>query len=67
MKHYEAIPKVQRSGAFTLKGIKPDLWREVKGAAALEGMTVGAWVLRAIERQVKVDLAELLKRKGGGR
>ena len=42
-----------RKGAYTLTGIDPALWRQVKAAAALKGMTIREWILDTIRRAVK--------------
>ena len=43
----------QHKGAYTLTGIDPTLWRQVKAAAALKGMTIGEWILDTIRKAVK--------------
>jgi len=40
-------------GAYTLTGIDPALWRFVKAAAALKGMTIREWILETIRRAVR--------------
>jgi len=40
-------------GAYTLTGIDPALWRQVKAAAALKGMTIREWILDTIRKAVK--------------
>jgi hypothetical protein len=36
--------------AYTLKEIDPELWRRVRAAAMLEGLTAGAWILKLLEK-----------------
>lgn len=43
----------QHKGAYTLTGIDPALWRQVKAAAALKGMTIREWILDTIGKAVK--------------
>ncbi len=45
--------KPEKKGAYTLTGIDPMLWRQVKAAAALKGMTIGEWILETIRKAVK--------------
>jgi hypothetical protein len=45
--------KPDHKGAYTLKGIEPMLWRQVKAAAALKGQTINEWLLDTIRRAVK--------------
>lgn len=40
-------------GAYTLKGIDPALWRQVKSKAALEGQTIGEWILDTLRKAVQ--------------
>lgn len=40
-------------GAYTLKGIDPALWRQVKAAAAIKGMTIREWILDVLAKAVK--------------
>jgi len=40
-------------GAYTLKGIDEALWRQVKAAAALKGMTIGEFILDTLRKAVK--------------
>lgn len=47
------MPKDKHKGAYTLTGIDPALWRQVKAAAALKGMTIGEWILDTIRKSVK--------------
>jgi hypothetical protein len=39
--------------AYLLRGIPADLWRAVKAAAALEGISVREVILRALRRYAK--------------
>jgi predicted HicB family RNase H-like nuclease len=36
-----------------LRGIDEALWRKVKSAAALEGLTVSEWILKLIRKAVR--------------
>ncbi len=45
--------KSERSGAYTLTRIDPALWRQVKAAAAIKGMTIREWILDTIRKAVK--------------
>ncbi len=45
--------KDEHKGAYTLTGIDLALWRQVKSAAALKGMTIREWILDTILRAVK--------------
>ena len=40
-------------GNFMLKGIDEALWRRVKSAAALEGLTVSEWILKVLRKAVR--------------
>lgn len=40
-------------GNFMLKGIDEALWRKVKSAAALQGLTVSEWILKQIRKAVR--------------
>lgn len=40
-------------GAYTLTQIPPDLWRQVKAAAALKGQTVREWILDVLRKAVQ--------------
>ena len=44
--------KQPTKGAYTLKGIDPALWRQVKAAAALKGMTISEFVLEVLRKAV---------------
>jgi hypothetical protein len=39
--------------SYTLRNVSPKLWRRVKIAAATDGMTVRAWILRAILERLR--------------
>ncbi len=43
----------EHKGAYTLRGIDPMLWRQVKSAAALKGMTVREFILDVLRKAVK--------------
>ena len=40
-------------GNYMLRGIDEALWRKVKSAAALEGLTVSAWILKQLRKAVR--------------
>lgn len=45
--------KPGHKGAFTIKGIDPMLWRQVKAAAALKGMNMSEFILETLRKAVK--------------
>jgi hypothetical protein len=47
------MPKPEHKGAYTLKEIPPDLWRQVKAAAALKGVTVREFILDVLRKAVQ--------------
>jgi predicted HicB family RNase H-like nuclease len=55
--HYQEVARMAKAtehkGAYTLTGIPPDLWRQVKSAAALEGKTLSEWILDALRKAVR--------------
>jgi predicted HicB family RNase H-like nuclease len=40
-------------GKYMLRGIDEALWRRVKAAAAMEGLTVSRWILKVIRKAVR--------------
>jgi predicted HicB family RNase H-like nuclease len=40
-------------GVLNVRGVPPDLIRRAKSAAALQGVTLREWVLKAIEEKLK--------------
>lgn len=45
--------KEPHRGAYTLTGINLALWRQVKAAAALKGITIREWILDVLSKAVK--------------
>jgi hypothetical protein len=43
----------EHMGAYTLRGIDPMLWRQVKAAAALKGVTVREFILDVLKKAVQ--------------
>lgn len=43
---------------YQLRRIPAELWREVKSAASLEGMTIREWILKALREKLEREREE---------
>ena len=47
--------------AYTIRGIDPQLWRQVKSAAALEGVTIRQYILNALRERTSQQEATTMR------